>query len=216
MSAGRVGLAVAVVPGEPVDQAAWERAVADDPTLVVRFVEGESAADATRRGVLELLDEGLPYVGFWGADVEAPLSFVDRLVESLESGKAAAFASRLRVIQRPRQDTWVRHYLGRGLASAISWALTVPVYDSQCRAKLFVNDERTRRIFAEPLEPTPTFEVELLARLVREQGPDFDVTRDCEEVLLPAWSPSPRPRIRPADYPAVVGQLVRIRRQLRG
>ena len=62
-----------------------------------------------------------------------------------------------------------RHYSGRVFATIVSNILNIPVYDSQCGAKLF-RTEHAELIFSKPFLSRWFFDVELFARSIEHVG----------------------------------------------
>ena len=76
-----------------------------------------------------------------------------------------------------------RHYLGRVFATAASLTLGLPIYDTQCGAKVLRLDDVVRSCLTSPFSTTWAFDVELLQRLL-QAGVTPDALR---EVPLRAW-----------------------------
>lgn len=148
-------------------------------------------SQAVQQGMLQLLDAGVPFVGYWGADVEAPIELAAEWRAMLDvSGPLMVFGSRLRLIQNKHPGLWHRHYVGRVLASAVSFVLGLQIYDTECCAKLFKNVPLVRSVFGMPFETKVSYNAEVFMRLLdlRDRNPSFDLGRDCVEFPLPSWS----------------------------
>ncbi len=130
--------------------------------------------EAVRRGVLALLenDDDMDTVGYLDADFATPASeyltlhapLVDDDVEVVLGSRVARMGAHIE--RRPH-----RHYLGRVFATGVSLVLGVPIYDSQCGAKVFRVTDALRRALAQPFRSRWIFDVELLARLLDEGVP---------------------------------------------
>ncbi len=127
-------------------------------------------AEAVRRGFLDVL--ALPdvrYVGFWDADLAAPLEAISTFLRVYDEhpGLILVMGARVQMLGRCITRNASRHYLGRIFATAASAMLSLPVYDTQCGAKLFRAEALTRSVFQEPFATHWIFDVEILARMIR-------------------------------------------------
>src|SRR6266568_1094414 len=95
--------------------------------------------EAVRRGMLDGLARGAACVGYLDADLATPADEMLRLRDELlgAAGASAVLASRVALLGRDIQRNPARHYLGRVFATTASVVLGLPVYDTQCGAKLF-------------------------------------------------------------------------------
>lgn len=132
--------------------------------------ENKGKAEAVRAGIMHLCGvSGADLVGFWDADLATSLEEIPRFVESFEGSRniEAVIGSRW-----PHLGADIRRSPGRGLAgmlikSAIRTLLGVPVWDTQCGAKVFTR-ELAGSIFAKPFKTRWLFDVELLSRLASD------------------------------------------------
>ena len=104
----------------------------------------------------------------------------------------------------------LRHYLGRLAATAIAFVLRIPVYDTQCGAKLLRGGPESAALFAEPFLTRWLFDVELIARLGRRRAATGGAAYAIHEFPLPAWRDVPGSKIRAKDYLRGIGDLARI------
>ena len=175
----------------------------------------QGKAEAVRQGMLEALDAGATYAGFWDADLATPLDEIPRFVETLDAHPetAALFGSRVKLLGRSIERNAARHYLGRVGATAISMTLRLPVYDTQCGAKLFRASDATRELFAEPFASGWIFDVEIIARMIRAHraGVGPDPLASIRELPLQAWRDVAGSKVRAGDFVRAMVELLRIR-----
>ncbi len=123
-------------------------------------------AEATRRGFGKAFENGYELIGYLDADLATPLSAIQDFVAIMERDNVLMImGSRVRLLGRDVKRSLARHYLGRLFATFASVALNLPVYDTQCGAKLFRNSEPVREAFALPFGARWVFDVEIIARL---------------------------------------------------
>jgi hypothetical protein len=104
----------------------------------------------------------------------------------------------VQLLGRSIERNYTRHYVGRVFATCASLSLGLPVYDTQCGAKLFRRTDALAAALATPFTSRWAFDVELLARLVRPQRgvAPIDISRIREEPLL-TWTDIPGSKLRP-------------------
>lgn len=148
-------------------------------------------AEAVRQGMRHALAGGIaPLVGFWDADLATPLDAVDDFLATFRRhpGCRWVLGSRVRLLGRDIVRNGARHYAGRAFATCASLVLGLPVYDTQCGAKLFVADDDLRACLAEPFLSRWIFDVELIARYrVVTGAPDAELNVRIHELPLVRW-----------------------------
>lgn len=143
-------------------------------------------AEAVRLGLLESIERGSTIVGYLDADLATPVAEMLRLVDvaRLEPHRTAVLGSRVALLGHTVRRRPVRHYLGRLYATAASLALGVPVYDTQCGAKVFRVGVPLEAALSEPFHDPWSFDVELLARILADPNLPADAI---VEVPLLEW-----------------------------
>ncbi|MCB9777804.1 MAG: glycosyltransferase [Alphaproteobacteria bacterium] len=173
-------------------------------------------AEAVRQGMLAALDGGPAMVGFWDADLATPLDAVPLLRDALEQSPARAMAigARVRLLGRHITRDPGRHYGGRIIATLVSISLGLPVYDTQCGAKLFRAGPDAAALLAEPFLTRWLFDVELIARWVALHPGDAWV-EGIVEVPLPRWEDVGGSKVTLRDMVRSPGQILTIHRHYR-
>lgn len=160
--------------------------------------------EAVRSGVLAALKQpGCQCVGFWDADLATPLNMISELsaVMMNQPELAMVFGARVKLLGRHVERRAVRHYLGRVFATVVSVALRLPIYDTQCGAKIFRVTPETGALFAEPFCSRWVFDVEIIARFIRQRRYDMkSVEASIYEFPLPEWRDVAGSRVRPRDF----------------
>jgi glycosyltransferase involved in cell wall biosynthesis len=184
---------------------------------VLRLPGNRGKAEAVRQGLLVALGaEVVPAaVGYLDADLSTPAEEMLRLIDALGPGVDAAIGARVALLGRDIRRNRGRHYLGRIFATAASLVLDVPVYDTQCGAKMFAVGPGLREALAEPFRSRWAFDVELLGRLFVAQGGRAGIV----EVPLGVWRDVPGSKLRVGEMLGAGFDLVRVgvdlRRRLR-
>ena len=176
--------------------------------------QNRGKAEAVRAGMQAAMD-GVGWIGFWDADLATPLDALEEFSNAAlrHSGSRALLGSRVRLLGREIDRNPVRHVLGRMFATAASVTLDLPVYDTQCGAKIFLADETLRSVLQEPFASRWIFDVELLQRLdaawLRTTG--LRATAYLVEVPLLAWQDVKGSSVRGRDFIRAGAELAVIR-----
>jgi glycosyltransferase involved in cell wall biosynthesis len=170
--------------------------------------------EAVRLGLLEALKESPEAVGYWDADLATPLTAIPLLCSVLEERAEVqmVLGSRVKLMGREIERHAHRHYIGRVFATAASLILRLPVYDTQCGAKVLRTTDRLRQILEEPFRANWTFDVELLARFMWSDPEESlpDPQRTIYEFPLPVWRDVGGSKLHVSDYPRVPTDLLTI------
>ena len=154
--------------------------------VFLSFNQGK--AEAVRQGIKSLLKtHKLKFVGYWDADLATPLSTILEFIEMFQSSRAlvAVCGSRILRLGASIHRSVFRHYFGRVFATVASNILNIPVYDTQCGAKLF-SAEHAGLIFSEHFISRWFFDIELFARSIELMGRHKTVS-SIYEVPLRQW-----------------------------
>jgi dolichyl-phosphate beta-glucosyltransferase len=180
------------------------RAAAPNAVTVISHSPNRGKGEAVRAGILAAMTEAPSIVGFFDADLSTPLRAVDDFLSLFRTRPDVEFilGSRVLLMGRDVRRKATRHYLGRVFATAVSLALDLPVYDTQCGAKMLRVNAATATVFTAPFRSRWIFDVELIARYLRlPVGPGEAPRRDrLYELVLPAWHDKPGSKLRWYDF----------------
>ena len=192
-------------------------AAAPGSLAVLRQPDNRGKGEAVRAGMLAALSRRPRVIGFFDADLSTPLQAVDDFLAVLRTRPAVdlVLGSRVMLMGRDIRRRPARHYLGRVFATAVSHALDLPVYDTQCGAKMLRVNAATASLFAAPFRSRWVFDVELIARYLRlPAAPGEPARRDrIYELVLPAWHDRPGSKLRWFDFPRAMVDLGHIWRE---
>ena len=207
----------------------------DDTSSVIADLAGRSAgaidhldlspnagkAEAVRRGLLAALepasdaDPPPDLVGYWDADLATPLDQICDFARIFVQHPSVqmVLGSRVRLLGGHVQRRLRRHYLGRGFATLVSLMLGIPVYDTQCGAKLMRATPVLRDLLAAPFVSRWIFDVELIQRyLATTRTRDhIAATEIFHEFPLPIWRDVEGSKLRPYHFLQALGDLFKIR-----
>lgn len=172
-------------------------------------------AEAVRKGILHAVQQyDLDAVGFWDADLATPLAAILGFIGVL-SRKAEiemVVGSRVQLLGRHVHRSAMRHYLGRVFATVASITLRLPIYDTQCGAKLFRVNSDLKKVFFAPFISKWVFDVEILARYSQLCGHDSKRMQGCiYEFALEVWSDKAGSKVKPSDFFTALIDLLKIK-----
>jgi glycosyltransferase involved in cell wall biosynthesis len=137
---------------------------------VLRLEKNAGKAVAVRHGILASIKDGNVLTGFWDADLATPLSEMKAFIRELaDSDVEMVMGCRLAHLGSKVRRKASRHYLGRAFATTVAMLLSMPVYDTQCGAKL-MKAELAAKLFDRPLVSAWLFDVELIKRMKEIYG----------------------------------------------
>ena len=173
--------------------------------------------EAVRLGLLHALAvHPASYVGFWDADLATPLNALPEFLEVLERDPEIemVFGSRIRLLGRHVSRNPMRHYAGRIFATTVSVSLGLPIYDTQCGAKVFRPSRLLQEVLSAPFESRWIFDVEVLARfLAAWKHMGLHPERRIYELPLQTWIDVAGSKLRSTDFVRSFTDLVKIRRE---
>ena len=187
----------------------------EEHVVVLQQAVNGGKAEAVRCGMNYAFDQHIPFAGFWDADLATPLTAIAAFVDLLTSHPELdmVFGARVRLLGRHIERHTSRHYVGRVFATAASLVLRLPIYDTQCGAKLFRCSPQMRTVFANPFLSRWIFDVEIIARYVSEMKSPDEAARRIYEFPLESWVDVKGSKLGLRDFAQAAYDLVRIRRK---
>jgi glycosyltransferase involved in cell wall biosynthesis len=181
--------------------------------MVLDLRQNGGKAEAVRQGVQASLEwKPFDFVGYFDADLSTPLREIPYILSHFNEATDVAFGSRVKRLGTVIERNPARHYLGRVFSTFSSLILDIPVYDTQCGAKIF-RSETARRIFADPFLTRWLFDIELFGRMILESGRD-SMGQRAIEVPLHQWVEVGKSKLKFSYLVKVPLELLRIRSYL--
>lgn len=173
--------------------------------------------EAVRQGLRRAIAQGCQFVGYWDADLATPLDELPDFeqVMTRDPQVHVVLGSRVRMLGRDIDRSFTRHIAGRAFATSASLALGLPVYDTQCGAKLLRVGPWLDPVLDQPFHSRWLFDIELLFRL-RDALPCEPGTTFADalyEQPLRTWRDVHGSKVRPVDFFRAFVQLLQLRRR---
>lgn len=167
-------------------------------------------AETVRKGMKHAAENfNADFIGFWDADMATPLYEIDNfLIQQKRKDFDIVTGLRLMRLGAGVKRKKMRHYLGRCFATTASIVLDLPVYDTQCGAKLY-KSAVVPVLFSEPFITRWLFDVELLARYKKAFGSEAAETRIYEYPVL-AWEDINGSSVKMKDFFKAPYELLKI------
>ncbi len=155
---------------------------------VLKMQQNVGKAEAVRQGFLHALSEydDVQSIAYYDADMATPYSDMRIMIDYLiENQKLLVSGCRFRRMGGFVERKFSRFILGRMFATAAATILRLPIYDTQCGAKVF-SANAVQEIFNKTFISKWLFDVELFARLIEKYGYKR-VLNEVYEFPLSAW-----------------------------
>ncbi len=181
--------------------------------LCKSLIKNKGKAEAVRQGFLMAIELGFENIGYWDADLSTPLYLIDRLSDKLDNEKITiVMGSRVRILGCDIKRRAWRHYLGRVFATFASLILELYVYDTQCGAKIFKNNQELKKVFSSPFLVNWIFDVEILARfkVIRKMRRSNPLENTTLEYPLDEWRDISGSKVKAVDFIKASIELVKI------
>jgi dolichyl-phosphate beta-glucosyltransferase len=189
----------------------------ENRAAVLRMPTNRGKAEAVRCGMNYAFERNFHFAGFWDADLATPLAaiapFADLLTRQPELDMV--FGARVKLLGRRVERRPARHYMGRVFATAVSTVLRLPIYDTQCGAKLFRCTPEMRTVFEKPFLSRWIFDVEIIARYIALKKSPDEAARRIYEFPLEAWTDVKGSKLKSRDFARAIYDLLRIYRRYR-
>ncbi len=179
--------------------------------FVIDLKKNVGKAEAVRKGVINMLSQSqYNFVGYFDADLSTPLSEIEYffLFQKFKPECLVMIGSRVKRMGTRITRKALRHYIGRIFSTIASMILKMPVYDTQCGAKIFAT-ELAYEIFDAPFISTWLFDLELLARISERKGL-AEAKKIILEIPLNEWTHKSGSKIKPFDIVKIGIELTKI------
>ena len=179
---------------------------------VLSMRSNQGKAEAVRCGLLSALENGAQRVGYFDADMSTPPEDLRHLLEALSRpGVQFVMGARVALLGRRIERSPGRHYLGRVFATIASGILQIPIYDSQCGAKVMLRSRVLEDALSEPFRSRWVFDVELIGRLLAGSALAPGLPLEAfVELPLQRWREVEGSSLKPGAMVRVLGELAGI------
>lgn len=176
-------------------------------TKVINQLKNTGKAEAVRSGILQSLEwQPFDYVGYFDADFSTSLYEIKEFTHYNEFN--IILGSRIRRLGAVIDRSYTRYIIGRVFATIASSMLKIPVYDTQCGAKIFKR-EIAAKLFEKPLTSNWLFDVELLFRYMAIESSTIE-HKKILEFPLKKWIHKANSKIKYSDFIKIPIELLKL------
>ena len=178
---------------------------------VIDRADNKGKAESVREGMLySEKNIDCDWIGFFDADLSTPLTEIAPMVRIVENDPSikVVMGSRFKRMGGNIERKLNRFYLGRIFATVTANLLKLPVYDTQCGAKIF-KKELIKPLFTNVFLSSWLFDVEILFRHINTFG--IDVTKKViVEYPLREWKEIAGSKLNFKDFLILPFQLIKL------
>jgi dolichyl-phosphate beta-glucosyltransferase len=169
---------------------------------VISLPRNTGKGEAIRQGIKAALQGSFKYIGYLDADLSTSLAEFYQLQKSADQ-KATdmVLASRIKKIDTLIERSFLRHIVGRVIATIIDKKFNLGVYDTQCGAKIF-KPFLLEGVIQKPFLTKWFFDVEILWR-IKTTHKDYKAV----EVPLNVWRNVKNSKISILSFPTIAKEL---------
>jgi glycosyltransferase involved in cell wall biosynthesis len=179
--------------------------------LSLQFNVNQGKAETVRKAFLHLIENhNFKYIGYFDADLSTSLAYIPKFQDILEdnSNLKMIAGARIKRLGSTITRNSVRHFFGRIVATFASRIVSLPVYDTQCGAKLFETNF-VKEVFTAPFITKWLFDIEIFVRL-KNLYKHEEIISGVLEYPLESWIDEGDSRIKIKDFLRVPIDLLKI------
>lgn len=177
----------------------------------IHFKRNEGKAETVRKGMVQVYSQ-FEYLGYLDADLATSIEEFYALAQrASRENKKICFGSRIKKLGSEIKRTTKRHILGRVFATLSNSIIKVPVYDTQCGAKVF-HHSLVEDTFSEKFISKWLFDIEIICRILVQHGQQYFL-ESALEVPLKKWKEKGGSKINLKDTITFPLELLRIKKR---
>jgi len=179
---------------------------------VLDLPQNSGKAEAVRQGMLHAMTFNPNFVAFYDADMATPPEDLYAMITLInEKPYHAVIGSRILRLGGNIDRTFMRGIASRVFANVAARTLgELKIYDTQCGAKVF-RTSVAQIIFEQPFMTNWIFDVELLARMIKQYGMQ-SMYDNVYEYPLSAWHDVDGSKIKKMDFIRQIFDMYKIKR----
>ena len=169
--------------------------------FTITLQQNKGKGEAIREGMLQL-HNNYNYIGYLDADLSTSLDeFYSLYQKMLSKNVSVAFGSRIKKADTVIERSYVRHILGRTIATIIDKKFKLGCYDTQCGAKIF-SSQILNDVIKRPFYTRWFFDVELFIRIIKHNS-----RLNALEIPLSVWRNVKGSKLNALSFATVIKEL---------